>query len=79
MVGKFAAAFNSVDENMSGALDFEEWKKFIERFKSNVGLLNIRSMFLHLDKVTALRVKHEPENGVVPDVVPYRQTKMPEF
>lgn len=46
-----AAAFNFVDEDMSGCLDSEEWRRFLDRFKSNVAVINMRSMFLHLDKV----------------------------
>lgn len=46
-----AAAFNFVDEDMSGCLDSEEWRRFLDRFKSSVAVINMRSMFLHLDKV----------------------------
>lgn len=45
------AAFNFVDEDMSGCLDSEEWRRFLDRFKSTVAVVNMRSMFLHLDKV----------------------------
>lgn len=46
------AAFNFVDEDMSGCLDSEEWRRFLDRFKSTVAVVNMRSMFLHLDKVS---------------------------
>ena len=36
---------------MSGCLDSEEWRRFLDRFKSSVAVINMRSMFLHLDKV----------------------------
>ncbi|CAM9670037.1 unnamed protein product [Ectocarpus fasciculatus] len=49
-VMEFRAAFNFVDEDMSGCLDSEEWRRFLDRFKSNVAVINMRSMFLHLDK-----------------------------
>lgn len=52
-----AAAFNFVDENMSGCLDAEEWRRFLNRFNSSVAVVNMRSMFLHLDKVIALYYK----------------------
>lgn len=51
MLCMVAAAFNFVDEDMSGCLDSEEWRRFLDRFKSNVAVINMRSMFLHLDKV----------------------------
>lgn len=50
------AAFNFVDEDMSGCLDSEEWRRFLDRFKSSVAVVNMRSMFLHLDKVRLTRV-----------------------
>lgn len=53
LVGRTTAAFNFVDEDMSGCLDSEEWRRFLDRFKSNVAAVNMRSMFLHLDKVNA--------------------------
>lgn len=50
------AAFNFVDEDMSGCLDSEEWRRFLDRFKTSVALVNMRSMFLHLDKVCTLHL-----------------------
>lgn len=40
---------------MSGCLDSEEWRRFLDRFKTSVAVVNMRSMFLHLDKVSRVR------------------------
>ena len=54
---RISAAFNFVDEDMSGCLDSEEWRRFLDRFQSTVTVINMRSMFLHLDKVIAFSSK----------------------
>lgn len=60
------AAFNFVDEDMSGCLDSEEWRRFLDRFKSTVAVINMRSMFLHLDKVCTSNPSNESVGIQVP-------------
>lgn len=56
---------------MSGCLDSEEWRRFLDRFQTKVAVVNMRSMFLHLDKASlvdtpdgrATRPPGTPESG----------------